>query len=131
MDIDIHLRKVEKSLSSRPDVISFENPNIKVLNNYAHRAIVHVRLVFIDGSFLDFSETTDTNRCYPLHLKYRYQYMKQQNQIFRYDNNPHHPNFDTFPAHKHIGPDDDNKIIASRKPSHNVLFHEISQHLGN
>ncbi|MBD2753680.1 toxin-antitoxin system TumE family protein [Spirosoma validum] len=40
-------------------------------------------------------------------FKYGYQWMNTENQtIYRWDNTPHFPDFDTFPYHRHLGPDE-------------------------
>lgn len=40
-------------------------------------------------------------------FKYGYQWMTHANQtIYRWDNTPHFPDFDTFPYHRHAGPDE-------------------------
>lgn len=37
-------------------------------------------------------------------FKYGYQWLTASNQtIYRWDNTPHFPNFDTFPSHRHVG----------------------------
>lgn len=40
-------------------------------------------------------------------FKYSYQWMTADNQIiYRWDNTPHFPDFDTFPYHRHVGFDE-------------------------
>jgi len=129
MDIDVHIERVKKGLSSKPWVVNVESPNIKRLSKGESRAIVKARLRFFDGSFLDIHERVDTNRCFPEYLTYSYQYIdKSGEQVFRYDA-PHHPEVDTFPHHKHVGPEDDERIVASQCPSHSEIFREINQYL--
>ena len=57
------------------------------------------RLLFIDGSMLEFMEyLQEENR-----LKYRFHLMdKESNMVFRYDNAPHHKDVSSFPHHKHL-----------------------------
>jgi len=130
MDIDTHIQRVESGLSSRPGVVAVENPNIKRLPKGGHRAIISVRLCFFDGSFLDIHENVDTCKSFPQLLTYSYQYVnKSGEQVFRYDNAPHHPEVATHPYHKHIGPDDNENIVASGCPSHSGIFKEIIQYL--
>ena len=55
------------------------------------------RIVFYDGSILEFTETVTPDR-----FRYRYHYMDvEKNLIFRYDNVPHHREIPSFPDHKH------------------------------
>jgi len=42
------------------------------------------------------------NAC-PVKRDYRYQYIRDQKAIFRYNNAPHHLRLSNFPHHKHIG----------------------------
>jgi len=71
---------------------------------------------------LDFAEVKDTD--VTPKVKYRYQYMnEQQDLIFRYDNAPHHPDIETFPHHKH----DMNEIKASDEPKFFDVLSEIVQ----
>lgn len=40
-------------------------------------------------------------------FKFGYQWMTASNQtIYRWDNTPHFPDFETFPNHRHSGPDE-------------------------
>ena len=68
----------------RPDILS-EAPII-----YSDK----VRLVFIDGSYMDIR--------YPLDTKYSFHWQRK-NEIFRVDTAPHHRELSTYPRHMHMG----------------------------
>ncbi len=124
MDIEIHIEKVRRSLSHKHGVSHIPTSEVHRLSE--NRANIKVRITFFDGSFLDLREDVDTNKCYPEYLKYGYQFFDSQGlSLFRYDNNPHHHEIQTFPNHKHLGTD----ILPSDRPSHNRIFQEINQYL--
>jgi len=78
------------------------------------------KIVFLDGSILDFAEVKNI-KVQPK-MKYRYHYMdKDKNLIFRYDNARHHKEIDTFPHHKHIA----NGIERSNEPNIETIMKEI------
>jgi hypothetical protein len=55
------------------------------------------RLLFLDGSALEFSEQLPTDR-----RKYRFHYMDGQgNLVLRWDSAPHHRELSTHPFHQH------------------------------
>lgn len=60
-------------------------------------------LYFADGSRLEFTERVVIENAKPVKRDYRYQYVKLQSPVFRYDNAPHHPRLASFPHHKHVG----------------------------
>jgi hypothetical protein len=65
----------------------------------AKEGMLRGRLLFVDGSMLEFMEyLQEENR-----LKYRFHLMdKEGSMVFRYDNAPHHKDVSTFPHHKHL-----------------------------
>lgn len=126
-DIIVHMRRIESGLSSRLGVVDVIEPIGKRLPN--NRAIFRTRILFYDGSYLDFKERVDSNRCYPSILSYSYQYIRDGHLVFRYDNARHHPEISSSPHHKHVGPEDNERIEASDEPSHNQLFIEIFRYI--
>jgi hypothetical protein len=69
-------------------------------------------IIFETNNRLDFVEVKHTD--FKQKIKYRYQYMDENQQmIFRYDNAPHHHDIETFPHHKHERED----IKASPEPT--------------
>ena len=67
------------------------------------RGMIEGALYFADGSRLEFTERIVIENARPVKRDYRYQYIRDQKAIFRYDNAPHHPRLPNFPHHKHIG----------------------------
>lgn len=67
-----------------------------------HKGHIEGEIVFIKDNRLDFFELFEEKENTLKTLKYRFQYMKINEMIFRYDNAPHHADLETFPHHKHI-----------------------------
>ncbi|MCX9076241.1 MAG: DUF6516 family protein [Candidatus Methanoperedens sp.] len=57
-----------------------------------------VRLVFVDGSYMDIR--------YPVDSKYSFHWQRKDG-IIRIDTAPHHRQLSTYPRHMHIGKEDD------------------------
>ncbi len=57
-----------------------------------------VRLVFVDGSYMDIR--------YPVDSKYSFHW-QLEDEIIRIDTAPHHRQLSTYPRHMHIGKEDD------------------------
>ena len=73
--------------------------NIDFREFSATEGMLSGRLLFVDGSMLEFMEyLKEENR-----LKYRFHLInKEGNMVFRYDNAPHHRDISSFPHHKHL-----------------------------
>lgn len=76
---------------------------------------------FADESRLHIVERVKIYARRPVKLRYRYQYLRDNENIFRYDNSPHHPHLPTFPHHKHEG----TRLIAASEPSLQQVIEEI------
>ncbi|MDZ7344469.1 MAG: DUF6516 family protein [candidate division KSB1 bacterium] len=59
------------------------------------------KIVLLDGSYIDFSEEIRTVANLVTKLRYRYEYVKDKNEIFRYDNFAKHPGIRPPFHHKH------------------------------
>ncbi|MDD1745778.1 MAG: DUF6516 family protein [Candidatus Methanoperedens sp.] len=57
-----------------------------------------VRLMFVDGSYMDIR--------YPVDSKYSFHWQREH-EIIRIDTAPHHRELSTYPAHMHIGKEED------------------------
>ena len=93
-----------------------------IVNEFSGRLGSELKLVieFINGSSLRVFECTyyDTGN-----FRYGYQWMNEQNQtIFRWDNTPHFPQFDTFPAHRHVGAQEMGEPFAAVSLEDVLLF---------
>jgi hypothetical protein len=97
--IDACFTEIEQTLQSFHNILRLTLTKKKY---NATQGYVSGSVHFDNGRRLEFMELRDTERT--AKVKYRYQYMDEQNAcIFRYDNAPHHPEFATFPHHKHQG----------------------------
>lgn len=84
------------------------------------RGTVDGVLYFADGSRLEFTERVLIERARPVKRDYRYQYVKSQSPVFRYDNAPHHPQLASFPHHKHVG----RKTLDAKEPTFEEVIKE-------
>jgi hypothetical protein len=117
--IDTYFRDVEKTLQEFPNIRS---STLKKKQYNARQGYISGSIHFDSGCRLEFMELKDTDRS--AKIKYRYQYMDQQNtRLFRYDNAPHHPNITTHPHHKHNG----EEIIGSCEPTLFDVLLEIAE----
>ncbi|NBD36641.1 MAG: hypothetical protein GVY30_11670 [Chloroflexi bacterium] len=106
-----YFAQIEETLAEFPDIRHYELQK-KVYNT--KQGYISGRVVFEDGTRLDFVEVMDTDMVRK--LKYRYHYMDTtQEIIFRYDNAPHYPEVSSFPHHKHTG--DDVDVCECDEPS--------------
>lgn len=117
--VDAYLAKLEAAITDSPIVISHR---VQLTTTSPSTGYLEALLIFQDGSklsvfeFLRYSNKT-VNR-----EKYRYQFMdSKDNEIFRYDNAPHHKSVTSFPHHKHIG----EKVYDSTAPSLTELLKEV------
>lgn len=109
--INVYAAELEAEIASSPVVISHK---IQLTITSSTTGHIEVFILFQDGSklsafeFLRLSDKT-VNR-----EKYRYQCMDSRDEeIFRYDNAPHHKSIASFPHHKHI----DSMVYSSKAPS--------------
>jgi hypothetical protein len=85
-------------------------------------------LWFQDGSRLEFTETVRLIGQDVRKQRYRYQYLKGDQRIFRYDNAPHHPYILTFPHHKH---DETGQVVQAEEVSLKDVLNEIGDLLAS
>jgi hypothetical protein len=119
MNLPHYLIRLENVLCSRQD-IEVETFEIEILT-LGVRVSGIVR--FYDGSRLSIVEGLEVSRKQEFNrLDYKFHYQDAQGHlIFRYDNAPHHPYLDTFPAHKHIK----DKVVDAKPPDLNDVLAEI------
>jgi hypothetical protein len=60
------------------------------------------KIILLDGSYIDFSEEVWTVAKVVTKPYYRYEFVKDQNEVFRYDNFAKHPGIRPPYHHKHI-----------------------------
>ena len=122
--IDAYFRDLEQTLQEFRNIRSSDLKKKQYNDNQGYiSGSVH----FDSGHRLEFMELKDTDQS--AKIKYRYQFMDQQNIcLFRYDNAPHHPEITTHPHHKHDG----EKIIGSCEPTlFDVLLEIAGYERGN
>jgi len=61
------------------------------------------KIILLDGSYIDFSEEIFIIDELVTKLRYRYEYVKDKTEVFRYDNFAKHPGIRPPYHHKHIG----------------------------
>ncbi len=86
------------------------------------RGIIEGTIYFSDGSRLEFRERVAIERARPLKRAYRYQYVRDGQAVFRYDNAPHHPQLPGFPHHKHVG----RKLFSALEPKLEQVLQEVA-----
>ncbi len=91
-------------------------------------AVLVATLRYPDGSRLAIRLIIDIYPGRRIWSVYSFHYMTWDGVcIFRYDNSQYHPEVDTFPHHKHEGPDE--HVVACRQPSVRVIRDEIEAYL--
>ncbi|MCG3120942.1 MAG: hypothetical protein ALAOOOJD_03863 [bacterium] len=60
------------------------------------------KIILVDDSYIDFSEEILIVAKQVTKLRYRYEYVKNRTEIFRYDNFPKHPGIQPPFHHKHV-----------------------------
>jgi hypothetical protein len=63
---------------------------------------INGKVILLDGSYIDFSEEILIVDKLVTKLRYRYEYVKDKNEVFRYDNFAKHPGIRPPYHHKHI-----------------------------
>jgi hypothetical protein len=118
--IDAYFHQIEQTLNEFPNIRSttIQTKQYSVKQGYI-RAVV----VFDNGCTLEFVEVKDTD--IPAKMKYRYQYMSiEKQEIFRYDNAPHHRDLPNFPHHKHAN----QQVMSCQEPTLFEVLLEIARY---
>ncbi len=127
MTIDDYFAAMERGLKQNVNIGTVEEP-ITCLASDEHNGLIQCRVFFWDDSYLDIYEVVSTELGYPIRVHYAYTYLREGQRVFRYDNAPHHPEVDTHPHHKHIGPRD--ALAPSAQPTLGQVLAEIEPLLG-
>lgn len=115
-----YFAEIERTLQGFPNIL---RSTLTKKQYNARQGYISGSIYFDNGCRLEFTELKDTDR--PEKVKYRYQYMDEQNTcLFRYDNAPHHAEVTTFPHHKH----NDGAISPSLEPTLFDVLLEIAGH---
>ncbi|MBO0857867.1 MAG: hypothetical protein J2P21_05310 [Chloracidobacterium sp.] len=77
-------------------------------------------IYFADGSRLEFTERVAIEKRRLVKKEYRYQFVRSDAAVFRYDNASHHKHISTHPHHKHVGA----KILPALEPEFSQVLDE-------
>lgn len=117
--IESYFAEIEATIQAFPNIRTY-NLHKKIHNQ--SQGYIGGTLVFSNGCQLDFIEVKNVD--FPNKIKYRYQYMDEnQTLVFCHDNAPHHKHIPTFPHHEHIQDD----VIASPEPTIRDVLLKIAQ----
>ncbi len=124
MDIFEYFESLRRGIQQNHTIGFLEEPVLmQAFDDY--RGLFRARVFFWDSSHLTIDEIVDTTQGYPEILRYSYVYVKNDANIFRYDNAPHHSELATFPHHKHVGPTE--LLEVAEQPTLNQVFKQIEQ----
>ena len=127
MKIDDYFTSIERGLRQNPQISKVEEP-ITLLTSDDYNGLLRCRVIFWDSSILDIYEVVSTELGYPVRINYAYNYLRNEQRVFRHDNAPHHPEIATHPHHKHVGPSD--RLAPADQPNLSQVFAEIENWLG-
>lgn len=83
--------------------------------------IIKGRIMFIDGSILDFMQLISNEE-----HDYRFQWMNaNKKMISRWDSAPHHKELENFPFHRHVK----NRVFSSKEVSTLWIMDEIKSEI--
>ncbi len=117
-----HIRRI---IDGYRDVIV--DMELEVFEATPLEGLIRGKLVFIDGSHLNFLEYVRLVEGKPIKLRYRYHYSNAEGRpAFRYDNAPHHPEVETHPHHKHLS---NGRVEAASEPTLKAVLEETIEHL--
>ena len=117
-DVSQHFELIEKAVEYS-SVIAAE---IEVERRDAARGLIDGVVYFADGSRLEFSERVIIEKGRAVKITYRYQFVRDEVAVFRYDNAPHHEHVTTHPHHKHAG----SKILPAIEPEFRRVLDEAA-----
>lgn len=84
------------------------------------------KVQFGDGSYLDFEENIEIHQGRVIKQMYRYQYIREGKEMFRYDNFPRHPGVPSPYHHKHIAGRENVEILSTAPRLAEVLKEIVS-----
>lgn len=101
MSIDDYILQLESTINSCSIVASY---NLNIDRKTSEIVFISGRIDFRDGSILDFKEFVEDTGTSIEKYKYAYNYRKDSDNIFRYDNapDPRVKGFKSVPHHKHL-----------------------------
>ena len=125
--IDKYIQTLIRQIEDFPLVVT--NDLHAYINSYKKGYVSGV-ITFLDDSTLTMIEVLIKSNNIIEPAKYRYHYMDNNQALqFRYDNAAHFKNLSSFPHHKHILVNDDERVIATPKPTLSQILDEISDYV--
>lgn len=118
MFLEDYIHKL-KDVITKSRIISYEKVTIEIRSIFAGK--IKGILIFNDNSKIYFTEIVDVEKEIRK-FRYAYEYIKGEQEIFRYDNAPHHMELTNFPHHKHAG----KKVVACQEPDLKRILSEIN-----
>lgn len=99
MNIDKYLRIIDNLLTRHWAIADKQVAATTLSSKYGK---IGGKIILLDGSYIDFSEEILIVEKIFTKPNYRYQYVKDKNEVFRYDNFAKHPGIRPPFHHKHI-----------------------------
>ena len=127
MNIQDYFESFERGIRENRKVGRLERPII-FLAFTETLGTLRCDFVLWNGSELTINESIDTTAGYPDKTDYSYHYVREGQNIFRYDSAPHYPEIATFPHHKHMGAREE--PVSAAPPTLSAVFAEIEEYLG-
>jgi hypothetical protein len=115
-DVSQYFELIEKDVEYSPAT----EAEIEILRFDAKSGLIEGVLYFADGSRLEFTERVVIEQRRLVKQEYRYQFVRNEEAVFRYDNAPHHTHISTHPHHKHVGA----KILPALEPEFSHVLDE-------
>ena len=121
MSINDYIAGLESVINSSTIVSSY---NLNIDRKTSDIAFISGRIDFRDGTTLDFKEFIEGSEDSIEKYKYAYNYRKETDSIFRYDNapDPSTKGIKTFPHHKHLK---NGTIVESQQVKLSDIISEI------
>jgi hypothetical protein len=119
--IDDYFQAIRDTIEACPAVHS---SSVTYDKRTSYVGFIRGTILLIDGSTLHFREFVDVETRIERYM-YAYQYQRDDELVFRYDNTEHHRKLklSTFPHHKHDG--SETNIIAAQPPTLAAALEEI------
>jgi hypothetical protein len=119
--IDDYFQTIRDTLEACPAVPS---SSVTYDKRTSYVGFIRGTILLLDGSTLHFREFVDVETDIERYM-YAYQYQRDDELVFRYDNTEHHRKLKlpTFPHHKHDG--SETNVIAAQAPTLAAVLEEI------
>jgi len=120
-----HYFAVAASLLDRHWAIADHQTEFEQIGAFHGR--IRSRVTFLDGLYLDFSKFVAEESGKVKRLRYRYQYLREGQSVFRYDNFPRHPGVP--PPYHHFHSPDGQVLPINEPPTLLEVIEQIAKML--